>query len=94
MLEQALHTCGVCRQSHLKLSTYSPGSRSSGTETRSLKAKYWPLLGLPMFSFAHIEPAGVVPSVVVTSSTGSQVSSVISPLLASQSIHVVSPDKH
>ena len=44
-----------------------------------------------MFSFAHMEPAGVVPSVVVISSTGVQVFSVTSPFLALKSIHVVSP---
>ena len=93
MFEQAFHTWGVCRQSHLKLSTYSPGSRSSGTSTRSLKAYSRPLRGLSMFNFAHMEPAGVVPSVVVISSTGVQVFSVTSPFLALKSIHVVSPGK-
>ena len=72
MLAHEFQTCGVCWESHRNDKTYSPGSRVSGTSTKSLNAHWsiaWDFLG--RFTFAHSDPSGVVPILVETKSIGS-----------------------
>ena len=72
MLEQEFQTWGLCWQSQRNDKTYSPGSRDSGTSTKSLNAHSSSLSGfLGRFTFAHSDPLGVVPILVVTISIGS-----------------------
>ena len=60
MLAQALHICAVFWQSHLKDSTYSPGSRDSGTSTWSPNTHLSPLFCLAGLIIVHCDPSGVV----------------------------------
>ena len=60
MLAQALHICAVFWQSHLKDSTYSPGSWDSGTSTWSPNTHLSPSIILGGLIIVHCDPSGVV----------------------------------
>ena len=59
-------TWGDLKESHLKDKIYCPGSRLSGTSTKSLIAHSCGFFGFfQRLTLAHSEPGGVVPIVVV-----------------------------
>ena len=60
MLAQALQIWGVFWQSHLKERTYSPGSRDSGTSTRSPNTHLSPSFFRGGLITVHWDPSGVV----------------------------------
>ena len=82
ILAQEFQTWGLCWQSHRNDKTYSPGSRFSGTSTKSLKAQCSvPNSSDGRLTLAHSDPSGLVPIFVLTIGWASKLSGLKGPSL-------------